>query len=75
MEHRFPTAYAIPVLMFGAFCLWGALEDGLPKSSDMWFLAGAGAFFVVSGMGIVYLGVRHREAERPKWEQEDRRGK
>ena len=63
--------YSIVILMFGAFCLWGAFENGLPKDSDMWILAGAGTFFVAVGIWIVYWQLKEREVERPRWERDD----
>jgi hypothetical protein len=59
--------------MFGAFCLWGALDNGLPQDSDMWFLAGVGTFLVLCAGWIVYAWVQHRKAERPEWERENNR--
>lgn len=43
-------------LLFGAFCLWGALEDGWPKDTDMRILTAAGVVLV--GLGIWSLRAR-----------------
>lgn len=43
----------LPMLLFGAFCLWGALEDGWPKDTDMRILAATGGALV--GLGIWVL--------------------
>ena len=46
----------LPLILFGAFCLWGALEDGLPKNTDMRILTAAGVVLV--GLGIWSLRAR-----------------
>lgn len=52
------------LVLFGAFCLWGALEDGLPKNTDMRILTAAGVVLV--GLGIWTLRARAEDdkAER-----------
>jgi len=64
LRGRLGRWYIIPVLLFGAFCLWGAFEDGLPRDRDMWLVAIVGVFLIAFGIWSVYAEAVDRAAER-----------